>query len=268
MTKSIAKILFLLFFVPSLTIGIVSCEDDDDDDDPAPAPTATSFQATINMTELANKWTVSLRTDTIKPYTNKKGQRFNISRLRYLISDLTFHKSDGSSFTIDGYHFVDVEDPNTKTYTPATKVPNGDYSSISFTFGFDTTANTPNAYPDLNTANWNWPAMLGDGYHFMQLEGKYDSSGTEKFFATHMGTAKDMSSGTAVFEANHFVATPANSAISVNGDFSFDIQMNVEQWYEDTFEWDFNVWNAPIMPIYDAQKRLNENGHSVFTVKL
>ena len=41
--------------------------------------------------------------------------------------------------------------------------------------------------------------------------------------------------------------------------------MNVEQWFEGPYEWDFNVYNAPLMPVYDAQRKLNLNGPSVFT---
>ena len=202
-----------------------------------------------------------------KPFQNKKGQRFNVSRLRYLISDITFHKSNGSSFLVDEYHFVDLADNSTLTFTPTTKIPGGCYSAISFTFGFDSIANA-SIYPDLNTVNWNWPMMLGGGYHYMQLEGKYDSLGVDRFFATHMGKARNLSTTPTSFEDNSFTAQPTNSAININGNFSFDIIMNVEQWYENPFEWDFTLWNAPIMPIYDAQKRLNENGPSVFTVKI
>jgi len=267
MKTSIKTLIITLFIVPALSIGFTSCSDDDEIEQPDNSNIIKSYQATINMTQLANGMAVSLSTDTIKPYINKKRQAFNISRLRYLISDITFHKSDGSTFIIDDYHFVDLADTSTLVYTPTTKVPVGNYSSISFKFGFDEADNIPNAYADLNTTNWNWPMMLGNGYHNMQLEGKYDSLGNDRFFATHMGTARDNSDpNNVIFENNHFVAQLANSDMNVNSDFSFEIIMNVEQWYENPFEWDFTIYNAPIMPIYSAQKRLNENGPSVFTI--
>ena len=269
--KSIFKShLLALLFVPFLSIGFVACEDDDDSSSSGGgiicnASDSGLYNATIHMKQLANNLTVSLRSDDVKPYSNERGQSFNISRLRYLISDITFHKSDGSSFQIEEYHFVDLADTSTLTFTPSTQIPGGCYSSISFTFGFDSTDNS-GIYPDLNTVNWNWPMMLGGGYHYMQLEGTYDSVGVDKFFATHMGTARNQNTTPTTFEDNSFIAQPANSAISVNADIDFDITMNVEQWYEDTFQWDFTVWNVPIMPIYDAQIRLNENGPTVFTI--
>jgi hypothetical protein len=263
------KSLFTLLLAPMLILGFTACEDDDDGSLPANSNSEVKrYSATINMKQLANGNAVSLRSDAVKPYTNKKGQSFNISRLRYLISDIQFNKTDGSSFTIEEYHLVDLADNTTLTFTPDTKVPAGNYSSISFTFGFDSTDNQTGIYADLNTANWNWPSMLGNGYHFMQLEGKYDSLGTDRFFATHMGKARNETTTPVSFENNHFIAQPDTSAITVSGNFEFDIIMNVEQWYENPYEWDFTIWNAPIMPVYEAQKRLNENGPSVFTVNI
>ena len=83
-----------------------------------------------------------------------------------------------------------------------------------------------------------------------------------------MGKARDQRTTPPTFENNHFIAQPGNSMITIRSDFSFDIVMNIEQWYEDPVEWDFNVWNFPVMPVYDAQKALNQNGPSVFTVNI
>ncbi len=266
--KDLIKTLIInLVAITVFSVSFTGCKDDDEvkpsDDNNA----IKSYQATIRMSQLSNGMAVSLRADTVKPFMNKKGQAFNISRLRYLISDFTFHRVDGSSFKIDDYHFIDIADSSTQVYTPIIKVPEGNYSSISFTFGFDEKDNTPDAYSNLNIMNWNWPAMLGNGYHYMQLEGKYDSLGNDRFYATHMGTARDISdSNNVIYENNHFKAQLAKSNIIVNSDFSFEIVMNVEQWYENPFEWDFTIYNAPIMPIYAAQKRLNENGITVFSI--
>ncbi len=276
MNISIKKTLLALLIVPALSIGFTACEDDDDDVQPGNSnEQPAKYQATINMTQFVKGAALQMNTMN-KPYTNKVGQAYNVARLQYLISDIQFKKSDGTSFTIEEYHFVDLSDSTTLTFTPSTKVPKGNYSSISFTFGFDETDNIDGHYPDLNLITWNWHGgvftspfgNLGGGYHYMRLEGKYDSLGTEKGFKTHMGTARNDNNTPHTFENNHFIANLANSAVNVSADFSFDIEMNIEEWYENTYDWDFNVYNAPIMPIYDAQKRLNENGPTVFTVKI
>jgi len=265
-TNKLTSAIILAF----LALGFVSCEDEDEG---TPATETNSFAVTMNMKQVVQGSMVQLNTAD-KPYQNASGENFKVSKLRYLISDVTFNKSDGSSFQIEGYHLVDLADMSTLTYTPSTKVPSGNYSSISFTFGFDTTDNVSAAYQDLNSTNWGWPGMIGGGYHFMQLEGVYDSTGTGGDttalpFATHMGTAANNPSAPGVFEANHFIAQPSNSAVNVNSNFSFDVVMNIEEWYDNPISWSFDEieFRRMIMPKYAAQKRLNENGSSVFTIE-
>ncbi|MEQ8909779.1 MAG: hypothetical protein RIC95_11335 [Vicingaceae bacterium] len=274
------KYLLLFSLFASISIGFTACSDDDDDNDEivvnqtnnntsCTSLTATDtngVKLTVNMVQRANNMNLVMNTNN-KPYTNAMGHSFNVSKLKYLISDLTFHKVDGNCFTLEGYHFVDASDSTTITYIPQARLPLGDYTKISFTFGFDEEDNVkgPN-YTDLNLVPWGWPDPLGGGYHFMQLEGDYDSSGTSKFFATHMGTAADRSVNPPLFTVNHF-NSEVDTNFTVNSDFELKLVMNIEQWYEDPYTWDFNVYNAPIMPVYDAQIRLNENGPSVFSIE-
>ncbi|MAC95237.1 MAG: hypothetical protein CMC96_07030 [Flavobacteriales bacterium] len=266
---------FYLMAVTILASTFVACEKDEDDpiiETRIVEKDPTRYAATIHFNEVANDIEVELNSPN-KPYINAKGQAFNITRLRYLVSDITFHKADGNSFTIDEYHLVDISQAETQTFTPETKVPAGEYTSVSFTFGFDEEDNQSSIYPDLNIENWSWPgegAMMGNlggGYHFMQLEGQYDSAGVSKGFATHMGTARNNTVSPTTYEANHFTKRLDSSSITISGDFEFTLEMQVEQWYENPYEWDFNTYNLSIMPIYDAQRKLNLNGPSVFRFK-
>lgn len=265
--KRIIKYGIPLLISAILSIGLSSCKKDE-----AIVETKivekipATFTTSISMEQLVNGQILQLNSpNTI--YQNKKGQNFNVTRLRYLISDISFHKSDGNSFSIDEYHLVDVSDSSTFTFYPKTKVPEGKYESISFTFGFDAKDNQTGINADLNILNWQWPLALGGGYHYMQLEGNYDSAGVSKVFATHMGKARDASNQPYIFENNHFQAFPDSSGIDISSDFHFSIIMNVEQWYENPYTWDFNLYNTSTMPNYDAQKKLNLNGPSVFSIK-
>lgn len=265
----------------AISFSFVACEDDDEIEtrivDRIVTKTDTvkvtdtlvpqKYAVQINFKNMVNGNALQMNTSN-KPYTNEQGQNFNVTKLRYMISDVAFHKADGSCFTIDEYHLVDASDANTLVWDPMTRVPEGDYSSISFTFGFDKEDNVSNQYPDLNTAIWNWPAMLGGGYHFMQLEGKFDTSGVEGGFATHMGMARNNTVSPTTFEQNYFESKPMNSAITIPDSSSFDIIMHIEEWYKNPYTWDFKVYNQPIMPIYDAQRKLNLNGPSVFTIEI
>jgi hypothetical protein len=276
--KNIIKTnIYLILFLSFTAVSFVACEKEKDEDPVIETriveridtltinDTIERFSISIEMKQKANGNDLMLNT-TNKPYTNANGQAFNVSRLRYLISDVGFHKADGSCFTINDYHFVDITDTATLNYQPSIKVPEGDYVRISFNFGFDREDNQSGAYPTLNAESWNWNSNLGGGYHFMQLEGQYDSSGVSKNFLTHMGTARNNNVSPTTYEDNHFRAY-VDTNITVDTNFNFAIVMNVEQWYEDPYTWDFNVYNTMIMPNYDAQRKLNLNGPSVFTIE-
>ncbi|MFB1022685.1 MAG: hypothetical protein QMC40_08000 [Vicingaceae bacterium] len=246
-------------------LSFPSCKDDEEV--VIPRTIVEEYTATINLTQLVDGADFRMNT-TDYPYENAMRQKFKVTKLQYLISDITFSKDDATTVTDPGYHYVDLTNAASLSYTLATKIPAGTYSSIGFTFGFDQTDNVTGEYQDLNTIGWNWPAMLGGGYHFLRLEGGYlDSTNTPAEFKSHMGTARDNSTTPPTFEVNHFDVTLANSNVSVSTNFSFDIEMNIEEWYANPITWDFNVWNAPIMPIFGAQKALNTNGSSVFTFK-
>lgn len=248
------------------TLGFLSSCDKDEDDEPCPVK--QSYSATIDFKHVVDATPLQLNAAN-SPYTNAMGQKYNITRLRYLVSDITFNKANGESFTINEYHLVDFTDTTTFIFKPNAKVPEGDYSSISYTFGFDKEDNVSGAYGDLNIVNWNWPAMLGGGYHYMQMEGKYlDSTSTEKFFAAHLGTARKMTATDTTFENNEFTTTLANSAINVKSNIEFEMTFNVNEWFKNPTLWDFNVYNAPLMPNYNAQKLMNINGPSVFSVTI
>ncbi len=271
-----AKMINLLI-LSALITTFYSCKDDEDE---AETITETiivekdiaTFQVRLNMKQKVNGQDLQLNTVN-RPYTNALGQKFNVTRLRYLISDLTFHMNDGNSFIIDDYHFVDAADSSTFVYQPDVRIPAGIYNKISFKFGFDRIDNAKN-YPELDAVSWGWPRGvgmtpdLGGGYHFMQLEGTFDSSMTvSKVFLTHMGTARSIVGTDTTFEDNHFVAYPTISPLTVNNNLELDLVMNVEQWYTDPYDWDFNVYRVMVMPNYNAQRKLNLNGPSVFTIE-
>lgn len=282
MKTQVKNKLFYFLSIGLLSLTFIACEKEDKDpiiETKIVEKDVKSYKATINFIEKVNGDDVVYNTSNM-PYQNKKGQDYNISKLRFLISNVTFHKNNGTSFTIKGYHLFDNTISESSTYEPSVKVPEGEYESVSFTFGFNEEDNQTGLYQDLNLANWGWPGMsgghdhghgdmgdLGGGYHFMQLEGQYDSSGVAKGFEVHMGKAKNENENPPLFENNHFIARLPSSAIKVDEDFSFTLVMNIDQWFENPYEWDFNIYNMSIMGSYDAQKKLNINGPTVFTFK-
>ena len=207
-------------------------------------------------------------------YTNENGEVLKITRLHYLISKIILTNSTGDEISIAGnndYNLVDLSDNSTLNYATNIVVPPGTYTKISFVYGFNEEDNISGAYPDLNTANWNWPGgmegmpNLGGGYHFMQFDGTFASPeiGDDPVFQYHNGTAR-VSDG--VFEQNFITVT--TEGLSIDSNTVIDIKMNLAEWFKNPNTWDLNTMSTMLMGNYNAQKRMNENGQSVFSVYL
>lgn len=196
-------------------------------------------------------------------YTNDMGTTHSITKIQYLVSDFVLYKADGDSIVVEGYNFVDFDNTNSFAYSfpDDVHIPYGDYTGIGFTWGFDEADNTDGAYADLNAASWSWPAMIGGGYHFMKFEGKFIDSNTDTTaFAYHHGTA----SNNGTHEANHFYVQ-LNQAFTLSADASISIDMNFAEWFKNPNQWDLDSMHAMLMPNYNAQIKMNQNGRSVFS---
>ena len=209
--------------------------------------------------------------NTIK-YTNSVGNNHSITKLQYLVSDITLHKVGGGEVNLGGYNFIDLADPNSRYHTPSTTIPEGKYTGVSITFGFSDENNTTGAYPDLNAASWAWPMMIGGGYHFMKFEGKFiDNAGATKGFAYHMGTASKVVLGGREAESNYFRVqlwdlSGSGFEIKNSEDVEIEINMNLEEWFANPYPWNLNHWGSMLMPNYNAQKEMNKNGKTVFSL--
>lgn len=255
------KIFALILFS---TLCFTACSDDNDDNLTVKTEAKTTFNFTHNWDGTA---VASSDFNTIQ-YTNANGEMLSIEKLRYLISDITFTKANGESIVIEGYKLVDLTN-NDLNYIPEMKIPVGAYTNVSFTFGFDTEDNTDGTYTDLNTANWNVPnvPMLGSigGYHYMQLEGKFMNSTTpETGYAYHTIRAADGSTNPPTIEET-FIDVNLGS-ITISNNVSFEIKMNIAEWFKSPNTWDLNVWGNTLMPNFAAQKQMNENGQNVFSL--
>ena len=230
-----------------------------DKDDGSCTYDPTSSNITFNFTHNFDGTSVTNNNFNKFDFVNAFGDTLSISKLRYLISKIRLHKANGDSVLIDGHNLVDVTNATNLFYATTVDVPVGTYTSVSFNFGFDSVDNTGN-HIDLNSASWNWPAMLGGGYHFMQMEGKYKLMGNDSIYAFHNGTAR-VSMG--LFEQNFFNVNLAGVTLT-GADVNMEIEMNIAEWYKNPNTWDLNAMHSMLMPNYNAQKMIQQNGPSVF----
>ncbi|MAP80275.1 MAG: hypothetical protein CL526_04210 [Aequorivita sp.] len=196
-------------------------------------------------------------------FVNEAGNLLTIARLRYLISRIALKKDDGSTINFEEYNLVDLSNNDSRTLTLSTPVTTGEYTGISFIYGFSEEDNISGEYRDLNDADWNWPTMLGGGYHFLQLDGTFnDSNGNIQPYNFHNGTAR-VSDG--IFEQN-FIAFDFDVDFTISDNATIEINMNISEWFKNPLTWDLNDRSTDLMMNYDAQKDMQRNGKSVFSV--
>ena len=241
-------------------ILLASCSDDDNSN------TLEDVQATFNFTHNWDGTAVSSADFNLIQFTNENGQQLSIERLRYLISDFTFIKDSGEEFAVDAYNLVDVTNNTGLSFTPSIALPQGTYTSMRFTFGFDNEDNVDGAYQDLNSASFNVPFMLGGGYHFMQFDGKYiNDTNMETGFNYHAIRAVDNPGTSPTFPQDTFFEVDLG-AISLNSDVGIEVRMNIAEWFKNPNTWNLNDLDTVLMPNSMAQIMMYENGRTVFSL--
>lgn len=244
-------------FFTYILLTLLSCNSNDDSE--SQASITFNFSHKWDTTEITNTDFNTIR------YTNANGDLLSITKLRYLISKISFQKDNEEIFVLDGYNLVDVTNNTNLSFTPTTTIPIGTYNNVTFTFGFNNEDNTDGAYTDLNSVSWNVPAMIGGGYHYMQLEGKFiDQTSTETGYAYHAIRAVDNSGATPVFQDTFFNVNLGE--VTISQDTTLNIAMNIAEWFKTPNTWDLNTLNNMLMPNFNAQVMMFENGQNVFSL--
>lgn len=211
-------------------------------------------------------------------YVNAAGNPYEIDQLMYFISDITLYRSDGSTVTLtdrNNIHYVDLEIPSTLTWNVTDEIRTGSYDSLSFIFGFTQARNISNMFVNPPESNMQWPDLLGGGYHYMMLNGKWrDSIAQIENFNFHLGIGQLYKSNVInidsiyAFVQNYFRVSLQPSSFSVSKDNTTHIEliMNIESWFSTPHNFDFNYWGGNIMQIQPAMQEVKENGFDVFEI--
>jgi len=242
-----------------LLVILISCNSSDDSG--SVAEVSTTFKFTHN-------WDGALiRHYNFGPiqYVNAHGETIGLERLRYVISDIIFTKENGEEIELDVYNLVDLTNEVNTEYTPNTRIPIGNYTNVSFTFGLDNEDNAEN-YTDLNSASFNVPEMIGGGYHYMQFDGKFiNSNMEEQGFNYHAIRAVDNSGANPTFPQDTFF-TVNLGAIDITNDVEIEVKMNIAEWFKSPNLWDLNMYNQMLMPNSTAQIMMYQNGQNAFSL--
>jgi len=212
-----------------------------------------------------------LEYDTMK-YVNAAGNHYLVNEIQYFISDVKLHRSDGSFQLIDQFediHYVDTDIPATQSWQVFDPIVAGNYEKVSFTFGISEEKNQSLMFVNPPERDMFWPDVLGGGYHYMKLNGKWlANNSTIKPFNFHLGIGQIYAVGEintdsiTGFVQNYFEVELPNSGFSIShGDtLHFEIRMNVENWFQNPHLYNHDQWGGDIMQKQDAMKLGCENG--------
>jgi hypothetical protein len=218
-----------------------------------------NLTVTLNFTQNWNGISVTNQDFNTFKFTTANGENISIERLRYLISNISLIEDTNNHFLID------VGENSGNLITISDVYP-GNYK-LKFTFGLTDTENTDGSYQDLNSVNFNVPGMLGGGYHYMQFDGKYkDTNNQDANFNYHMIRAVDRTDPTNLnFEDTSFRVDLGS--IDIKNNATIEIKMNIAEWFTNPKKnWDLNELNTVLMPNFEAQKQMNVNGKTVFSI--
>jgi len=205
-------------------------------------------------------------------YTNAAGNLYEVNEIQFFISDIILYKKDGDSVIIkdnNSIHYVDYAIPSTLTWNIADELPQGDYSSIAFTFGLSPEKNVSNTFVNPPESNMAWPLVLGGGYHYMMINGKWRTDETNSVFHFHTGIGQIYEDDEIVeFVHNHFKVRVPNSAFTIGENpTTLNLVMNINSWFTTPHDYDLDYFGGAIMQNQEAQEVIKANGWDVFTIK-
>ena len=211
-------------------------------------------------------------------YVNEAGNHFLITEIQWFLSNIQLLGQDGKWYTLkhldmmdhgaketEHIFYIDTDIPESHTLH-GQKIPIGHYSLLRFTFGLDENDNQTGIFNDSPESEMFWPYVLGGGYHYMKLNGKFvDTEGRLNPLAIHLGIGQN--EDCTEFYQNYFIVEfPIDFDVKVNTENSIDLTMVIDNWFRYSNTIDFNVYGSSIMQNQAAQQALKENGQDVFVI--
>ena len=216
-----------------------------------------------------------LVTDTLC-YVNEAGNTFLITEIQWFLSNLELKNEAGDWTTLLQRNLLDTADINRVFYMDTNipesqtlhtqPLPIGHYTALRFTFGLDETDNQTGLFNDPPESEMFWPDVLGGGYHYMKLNGKYlNAEDRLAPLAIHLGIGQN--EDCTEFYQNYFIVElPIDFHIVANAENQLDLTMVIDNWFRNPHTIDFNEFGSHIMQNQTAQRLLNGNGKDVFRI--
>ena len=251
-----------LFWWVILGLHLLSCESDED----------RTGRIRITFKHLVKNEPIVLNE---MRYENAAGNLYEITDIEWFISDVTLVSANGREIALkdDFSHFVSTKLGNTCNWSPADKIPAGNYTQFKFTFGLAAEKNIPGQFPDLPESGMVWPFSLGGengGYHYMKMDGFWnDNSNVRMPFNFHLGVGQLYNENHEVIEyvQNSFTVTvPTDLTVKDATSHLLQLNMHVNGWFDGPYPYDFNTMGGMTMMNQEAMAMIAANGHYAFSI--
>jgi hypothetical protein len=190
-------------------------------------------------------------------YRNEAGNIYRIERLQYFLSDLRFYGNRQLVAHVDTVIYVDARTPEKCLFT-LQDFPFRYVDSVSFLIGVTPKYNvTGRLSSTMETAAMDWPQMMGGGYHFLKLEGRWADNSQTPGFAAHLGKQ-----GYQVSAGMHCAYLPGKHVSD-----PLVMTMNVNEWFRSPHQYDFSKDGVYSMGDEALMLKLKENGTDAFLQK-
>lgn len=199
-------------------------------------------------------------------YSNDAGNEFMITEIQWFISKIELQDEHGEWVTLEPlFFYIDTNIPESQTLE-IKSIPVGKYKALRFVFGLDEEDNRTGLFTDPPESEMFWPDLLGGGYHYMKLNGKYlDAESRLTPLAIHLGVGQNEDHSQ--FYQNYFtVKLPIDFTITETSENQLDLTMIIDNWFRNPNLYDFNEFGSAIMQNQAAQQALKENGNDVFRI--
>ena len=194
-------------------------------------------------------------------YSNAVGQDYSVKTIKYFISRVQLHTAENKTVDMEDILYVDVRTEESLSQTLEAKIPEGNYTGISFVYGLVPDDNITGRFTAPPESLMEWPVPMGGGYHYMKLEGEYVINDESNFYNFHAGMLNGQP-----YEV-HVDLT--STAFTVKGQqVDLEIAMEIQNWFKNPNNWDFAYFGGGIMGNAEAQQTVHDNGQDVFNVNV
>lgn len=211
-------------------------------------------------------------------YTNEARNEFMITEIQWFLSNIELQDERGDwfrldhkevelpfSYTTDWVFYIDTNIPESQKLEFA-PIPVGQYNTLRFVFGLNEEDNRSGLFNDPPESEMFWPDVLGGGYHYMKLNGRFVNNENQQApLAIHLGIGQN--EDRTEFYQNYFtIELPIQLTIAENIENQLDLTMVIDNWFRNPNTIDFNELGSGIMQNQVAQDLLKANGQDVFRI--